>query len=277
MNNESNRMYMEQSHKNNTPTAKFYETVIDALGGQSPAKKDGYHDAIDGFPCIVYYNEGTVDENGKESENILVGSFMFNLDKEAKELGFECDLYDESGNVIGSGKDSCISYEATANVSDTAGCFNKLAEAIENVYKYYIEDSYEEYVTEYGLDKNNFTIEKFKEGIADGTISYMTFEEFVVEYDEIDYIMDDFEARYTFNEDDDEVTYRPMVNFVNWVSDSINAGTFKDEFNTHLDLTYTIAYYLQMQVFTQVDNCGKNSMWDTWDGVKFYPRPYDMD
>ena len=21
----------------------------------------------------------------------------------------------------------------------------------------------------------------------------------------------------------------------------------------------------------------KNSMWDTWDGVKFYPRPYDMD
>ena len=75
--------YMEQSHKNNTPTAKFYETVIDALGGESPAKKDGYHDAIDGFPCVVYYNEG-----GTNGQNILVGSFMFNLDKEAKEL---CD------------------------------------------------------------------------------------------------------------------------------------------------------------------------------------------
>jgi hypothetical protein len=248
---------MEQSHKNNTPTAKFYDTVIDALGGQSPAKKDGYHDAIDGFPCIVYYNEGIVGEDGKPSENVLVGSFMFNLDKEAKELGFECNLYDESGNVIGSGKDSCISYEATANASDTAGCFYKLSESIENVYKYYLEDSYEEYIKEYGLDKNNFTMEKFKEGIDNDTISYMTFEEFVEDYDDIDYIMDDFEARYTFNEDSDEETYRPMVNFVNWVSDSIAAGTFKDEFADHMDLTYTLAYYLQMQVFTQVDNCGK--------------------
>ena len=263
---------MEQSHKNNTPTARFYNQVIDALGGESPAKKDGYHDAIDGFPCIVYYNEGDAD-----SENVLVGSFMFNIDKEGKELGFECDLYDENGEKIGSGKDSCISYEATANASDTAGCFYKLEDSIENVYVYYLEDSYKEYLNNYGLAAEKFTMEQFKAGIADGTISYMTFEEFVADYDEIDYIMDDFEARYSFNEDDDKATYRPMVDLVNWVSDSIEAGTFKEDFEAHLDLTYTLAYYLQMQVFTQVDNCGKNSMWDTWDGVKFYPRPYDMD
>ena len=242
--------YMEQSHKNNTPTARFYNQVIDALGGESPAKKDGFHDAIDGFPCIVYYNEG-------EGENVLVGSFMFNIDKEGKELGFECDLYDEYGEVIGNGKDSCLSFEATANASDTAGCFYKLEESIENVYKYYIEDSYKEYLLEYGLSADTFTIEQFKLGIADGTISYLTFEEFKEEYDEIDYIKDDFEARYTFNEDDDEVTYRPMVNLVNWVSDSIKDGTFKKDFDKHFDLTYMLAYYLQMQVFTQVDNCGK--------------------
>ena len=250
MNNESNRMYMEQSHKNNTPTARFYNQVIDALGGESPAKKDGFHDAIDGFPCIVYYNEG-------EGENVLVGSFMFNIDKEGKELGFECDLYDEYGEVVGNGKNSCLSFEATANASDTAGCFYKLEESIENVYNYYIEDSYKEYLLEYGLSADTFTIEQFKLGIADGTISYLTFEEFKEEYDEIDYIMDDFEARYSFNEDDDEVTYRPMVNLVNWVSDSIKDGTFKKDFNKHFDLTYMLAYYLQMQVFTQVDNCGK--------------------
>ena len=264
--------YMEQSHKNNTPTARFYNQVIDELGGMSPAKRDGYHDAIDGFPCIVYYNEGDAD-----SENVLVGSFMFNIDKEGKELGFECDLYDNAGNVIGNGKKSCISYEATANASDTAGCFYKLEESIENVYKYYVEDSYKEYIETYGLDSTKFTIEHFKAGIEDGSISYMTFDEFVADYDEIDYIMDDFEARYSFNEDDDNATYRPMVDLVNWVSNSIEAGTFKDDFEAHLDLTYTMAYYLQMQVFTQVDNCGKNSMWDTWDGIKFYPRPYDMD
>jgi len=30
-----------------------------------------------------------------------------------------------------------------------------------------------------------------------------------------------------------------------------------------------------MIVFAQVDNAGKNCMWDTWDGIKWYPRPYD--
>jgi hypothetical protein len=32
-----------------------------------------------------------------------------------------------------------------------------------------------------------------------------------------------------------------------------------------------------MIVFTQVDNAGKNAMFDTWGDNAFYPRPYDMD
>jgi hypothetical protein len=88
--------YMEQSHMNNTPTARFYDKVIEALGGESPARKDGYRDSIDGFPCIVYYND-----DPDNSENILVGSFMFNIDKAGAELGFECDLYNyEKKNAL---------------------------------------------------------------------------------------------------------------------------------------------------------------------------------
>ena len=45
--------YMEGSHLNNTPTADFYNHLIDILGGNSPAKANGYKDAIDGFPVIV--------------------------------------------------------------------------------------------------------------------------------------------------------------------------------------------------------------------------------
>ena len=263
--------YMEHSHKNNTPTARFFNQIVDRLGGESPARKDGYHDAIDGFPCIVYYNDGT-------EENTLVGSFMFNVDKSGKELGFECDLYDESGNVVGSGKDSCVSYEGTANASDTAGCFFKLEESINNVYQYYIENEYKEYLKESGLTSDRYSIDDFRRDIYDGLHEHvMSFDEFVADYDETDYIMADFEARYSFNEDDEKATYKPMIDLVNWVSDSIKAGTFKKDFEAHLDLKYMLAYYLQMMVFTQVDNCGKNCMWDTWDGVKFYPRPYDMD
>jgi hypothetical protein len=262
--------YMEQSHMNNTPTAVFYDKVIEFLGGESPARKEDFRDSIDGFPCILYYDDG-------DGIDVLVGSFMFNIDKAGAELGFECDLYDEDGEVIGNGKDSCVSYEGTANASDTAGCFFKLDESIQSVYRYYVEDSYKEYLAEKGLTEDKFTIDQFRAGIQDGSIDYMTYDEFIVDYDEIDYVMADFEARYSFNEDDNEATYKPMLDLINWVSDSIKAGTFKEDFETHFDLNYMLAYYLQMQVFAQVDNCGKNCMWDTWDGVKFYPRPYDMD
>ena len=242
--------YMEQSHMNNTPTARFFDQIITHIGGESPARKEDYRDSIDGFPCIVYYNDG--------EDNVLVGSFMFNIDKSGAELGFECDLYDEDGNVIGNGKDSCVSYEGTANASDTAGCFFKLEESIENVYKYYLEDSYAEYLLNNGLSADRFTLEQFTTGVKDGTITdYLTFDKFKEDYDETDYIMADFEARYSFNEDDDAATYKPMIDLVNWVSDSIKAGTFKKDFEVHLDLNYMLAYYMQMQMFTQVDNCGK--------------------
>ena len=120
-----------------------------------------------------------------------------------------------------------------------------------------MQDSYEEYLTERGLKKEQFSIDQFKAGIQDGSIDYMTYNEFVADYDEIDYIMADFEARYSFNEDDDEATYKPMLDLVNWVSSSIKAGTFKKDFEAHFDLKYMLAYFLQMQVFAQVDNCGK--------------------
>ena len=255
---------------NNTPTAVFYDQVIEYLGGESPARKEDYRDSIDGFPCILYYDDG-------DGKNVLVGSFMFNIDKAGKELGFECDLYDEHGEVIGNGKNSCVSYEGTANASDTAGCFYKLEESIESVYRYYVEDEYKKYLEEKGLTEDKYTIDQFKQGIANGDIDCMNFVEFSASYDGIDYIMSDFEARYSFNEDDDEATYKPMLDLVNWVSDSLKAGTFKKDFETHFDLKYMLAYFLQMQMFAQVDNCGKNCMWDTWDGIKFYPRPYDMD
>lgn len=52
---------------------------------------------------------------------------------------------------------------------------------------------------------------------------------------------------------------------------------FKQDFGKYFSLEYCIAYYLQMMVFAQVDNAGKNAMYDTWGDGKLYPRPYDMD
>lgn len=260
--------YMEGSHMNNTPTAVFYDQVIEGLKGESPARKDGYRDSIDGFPIIVYYCDS------EDEEPTLAGSYMFNIDKKGKMLGFDCDIKDANGDIIGNGENSCISYEGAANASDTSGCFFKLEESIGNVYSYYVQTWYEEYKT--ANSGSNTTLEEFVGMINRNEVDYDTFEEFKQNYDEIDYVMDDWEARYSAY-DTDIATYTPMLNLINWVSDSTKNGTFKKDFSKHFDLTYCLAYFLQMMVFAQVDNCGKNMMMDTWDGQIFYPRPYDMD
>jgi len=37
-------------------------------------------------------------------------------------------------------------------------------------------------------------------------------------------------------------------------------------------------YFIQLMVFGQTDNLGKNAMFDTWgDTGIWYPRPYDLD
>lgn len=51
----------------------------------------------------------------------------------------------------------------------------------------------------------------------------------------------------------------------------------KAKFESLFSLDYCLTYYLQMLVFTQIDNSGKNAMYDCWNNGKFYPRPYDMD
>lgn len=270
--------YMEHSHRNNTPTAVFYDQVLDCLGAASPSRKQHLRDSIDGFPFILYYND-----DSESDDDIFLGSYMWNLDKSSSMLGFEVDLYDDSGKLIGNGAESCFSYEGSANASDTAGCFYKLEESINNVYKYYVEDSYQEYLANNNKTEQEVSLDTFKAMIAKGTVNYKTYEQFKADYNETDYVMNDFELRYSWMDENDypdktdEAEFAPILGLVNWVSDSVKNGTFKKEFEKHLDLKYMLAYYMQMQIFAQVDNCGKNSMWDTWDGIKFYPRPYDMD
>lgn len=119
--------FMEQSHRNNTPTACYYQdSVLDAViatqnGNSIPNEKYSharritanvaladssivevrpYRDSIDGFACIVYYNDNNSDgsdaniiANGtnytQTNLDIYAGSYMFNVDKEGTQLGFE--------------------------------------------------------------------------------------------------------------------------------------------------------------------------------------------
>lgn len=284
--------YMEGSHLNNTPTANYYQMVMAQIGAESPAAKNGYLDAVDGFPVLVYFT----DDPDDSTKLTYTGSYMFNIDKSGNSLGFGAEVVDSDGNKftdhLGNEIDNkCQSFEGVANSTDTAGCFYRLEDSIDNVYRYYVEDCYQKaynaYLTAHNLTDKEFTFDQFKETSAYDEVEVQSYEDFVATYDELDYIATDFEPRYDYTEyedlddpteEDKERCYGPIRDLVNWVSDTSKDLTrFKAEFKEHLNLNYCIGYYLQMIVFGQVDNAGKNSMWDTWDGKIWYPRPYDMD
>ena len=100
--------YMDSSHRNNTGLAnvipKLYKTQIPP---QKYVKE--CRTTIDGFPCLLYEND------------VLIGTFMFNLDKSAN-TNFGFNLKDEEGNLI---FPECKSYEVTANSDTSAGAFCK--------------------------------------------------------------------------------------------------------------------------------------------------------
>lgn len=118
---------------------------------------------------------------------------------------------------------------------------------------------------------------------------------------EVDYIAKTLEPRFTFAEDikeedladagynTNDLSYTVMKDAIDWAyscfvmlngdetSQALGKKKFRDEFTRYFSFEYCLTYFLQMMLFTQVDNAGKNAMFDTWGNGKLYPRPYDMD
>lgn len=317
--------YMEAAHLNNTPTASYYDHIIDTLHEEgiidydnlSPAKQETitskgtddpkyYYDAVKGFPCIVYYYETEEDYNN--SNGTYVGSYMFNLDKSAKSLGFEvakeCQSFEGTSNTDGQAAGTFCKYETWRNLQ-YANYVNKAYNAFkianpdikytlyEFIYNY--EDKNIQYSSNGYIDSNfkDYGFLKNKTLALDGNDTSDTnrLDNYQSEYA---YMANDFEARYDY-EDREEgeegfwgTAYdssdggKGLLRMLTWVSDkSEKAGTsndeFKAEFNNYFNYYYCALYLLQTIFMGQVDNLGKNAMWDSWDGNIWYPRPYDLD
>lgn len=205
---------------------------------------------------------------------------------------------------------ACQSFEGVANGSDTAGCFYSYEdwktshwnEYCTMAYSYYLEElpsgstplEFAEFVQYYSEDHpdTKYRAGEEKEGFFnDGGYLYKKTPFIETEHkfeDEYAYLASDFEARYDWDdlEEGKEEFWGNstwgLKRMIDWVSsNSASAGTgndtFKAQFNQYFNFSYCAIYYLQMIVFGQVDNAGKNSMWDTWDGLHWMPRPYDLD
>lgn len=312
--------YMDASHLNNTPSATYYDHIIDTLyynkkiftdsSKLSPAKQvaltaeeEGkkYYDAIKGFPCIVYCYETEQDYNN--NMGTYMGSYMFNLDKSAKSLGFEAS-------------DKCQSFEGTSNKDGlSAGTFCSYSKWKDSIYEDYLQEAYNlhikenpEYTNSIQEFKNDFLGRQYSsEGISNKDIidgGILLEKDLVLNgngissgYDiygnEYDYTASDFEARYDYRDREsgerdfwganvDDVNPQGLLRMLTWVSKhSEYAGTqndsFKQDFETYFSKEYTLLYLIQTIFWGMIDNLGKNAMWDTWDGLKWFPRPYDMD
>lgn len=381
--------YMEQSHRNNTPTACYYEdTVLDSVINilhpgepledyySEPKRKSDskYRDAINGFPCLVYYYDNPAGSENINSANLvksnfsnftLAGTFMFNIDKEGIQLGFELD--NDRGERY-----TCVSYEGSTNSDYGAAAFMSFSR-----YNDVRKEQYNTSITDYSwkttLDENQATTLNYIDQYIkvndkylnvevrdakpyavlntspstkwtiddDGCIrtsddgksyslalsvnnfndaqAYETDQEDLIYFKLInsklqtnpetgsnyyftainggtsdltyysnrdEYIEATLEPRFSSideeakDSDNHLLMYKKISDTIDWV-DNATDDEFKAEFNDYFSYEYCMTYFLQMMAFTQVDNAGKNAMFDYWALGDYesplYPRPYDMD
>jgi hypothetical protein len=244
--------YMEQSHRNNTPTAKYYnEKVIDAVVQNdvtklSPARQETppagvgtahFQDAIDGFPCLVFYNDNldlADDLTARTSYTInspgenYAGSFMFNIDKSGKGLGFEL------------ANKHCLSYEGGHNEEISAATFYP--------YSYFKEHG--------GASKDTINSEwDYYKKTAEPRYNY---------YEEV--WPEDGPEYDVAQEENGRLAFAPLIRAINWLAEltAIDPSTdvnyeagedpaeekrqaierFKRELPNYFSYDYCLAYYL---------------------------------
>ena len=84
----------------------------------------------------------------------------------------------------------------------------------------------------------------------------------------------DFESLNPETVTDDEKS--AVGDLVTWVATSTDEN-FKADFEKHLDLKTTIDYFILGNLLASVDSFGKNQIFLTWDGQKWFMQAYDLD
>lgn len=308
--------YMESSHMNNTGIARYindniYENVSenDELRLTPSQELDNsYRIIIDGFPSVLYiiddknsansvfelinngnYNDSDIINIKSMNTCKLMGTYMYNLDKEANEnYGFLHE--DDSGNIT---FPYLQSLEITANDDMSSGAFNKYTgtniDADGNLYKSEQDFYSTSFEARYVYDELDV--------IDESLVSSATFVEGdkEVEYDMVQIVEGEFvipgvgvyamsngtintsndlndgsynrtgtlTGKYRKSYNEDFICYNGIAQCINFIN--ANSGnSFKNLANKFLDLRYCIDYYILTMTFGMVDNLGKNLMINSW-------------
>lgn len=237
---------------------------------------------VDTYPCISY--EGATNDNYSaaafvpfEYQRTLLLQNLFNTAEvsEGKKV-FYLRVWDEEKSQYK------LSDDGSEFLSDTTAPV--LFETFEDFYNQV-------------LAKDNITPSASNRHFY-GVLSKAEHDEAYGE-NEYDYLKATLEPRFAFADEEGlsdkttefkEATYTVIKDAIDWVYESVNQietstgadhttaiENFRQNFKNYFSFEYCLAYYLQLLTFTQVDNAGKNAMFDTWGDGRLYPRPYDMD
>lgn len=308
--------YMESSHMNNTGIARYindniYENVSDTDELRlTPSQEldDSYRIVIDGFPSVLYiiddktaaesaftlinsgnYTDSDITNIKSSSGCKLMGTYMYNLDKEANEnYGFLHE--DDDGNVV---FPYLQSLEITANDDLSSGAFNKYTgtnvDADGNLYK----SEQDFYATSFEARCVYDELETIDESLVATAIFIEDNEE--EEYDIVQIVDGEYvipgvgvypmvngtintsinlnDGSYNINGtltgnyrkayNEDFICYNGIAQCINFIN--ANSGnSFKNLASKFLDLRYCIDYYILTMTFGMVDNLGKNLMINSW-------------
>lgn len=278
--------FMDSSHLNNTPTCNYYNILIKSLINAnviegSPSARNGMLDAIMGFPIVM-----EISDTANSFDDIFtnIGSFMLNIDKTGNSLGFEVE---ENNETL-----SCISFEGTSNDNDSgaAGRFDipiglDLKDYTNNVGEINESEIRDDWTVAKAAISAKKTLDDYWE--VNGTnvlVRNLPYVKWCL------FLSDGLEYRYP-----DADIYKLKNNLLNkvmnvdhfialykmwwWVynSDTLSASAYREQFEQHFDLYYCMIYFINLMIYAQTDNLGKNAMFDCWDGEHWYPRPYDLD
>lgn len=282
--------FMDSSHLNNTPTCVFYNDLIQDLIEDdvhfpqfdgSPSAAEGDLDAIKGFPIVL-----EISDNAQSMSDLFVniGSFMLNIDKTGDSLGFEVD------------GQSCLSFEGTSNDNEHGAAGRFIIPDGLTLKNYLNPDgTVNEAAIEYDYNQINDAIEASLDGkistqaiVGGDTVEnhpYVKWSKFLSDGLEYRYpdgdiykesgSSSDLYVEQVMDVDDFKKLYKMWI----WVnnSDQLTDTEYRSQFENHFDLYYCMLYFIQVMIFGQTDNLGKNAMFDCWDGTHWYPRPYDLD
>ena len=283
---------MDSAHLNNTPTCVYFNSLVDTLSSHSGDEFDfhrfdlTHRDAIVGCPILIEIDANEKMNIGKdvETENIQYnsyGTFMFNTGKSAKDMG----LGDDNNKVF--------SLEGQSNeeseITGAPGLFTLPTSDDESSVA--IVTAFNKLSLTYDNTNDTKTVTVNDSGLTSAEKSLV-----------MEYLINDgaFESRSTIDDDDLVDTENhwndyalPVLRmwlFINQTSTDYyrlpgessdvapTHNLFKDYFDVVFDKNYAIIYYINLLLFGQADNLGKNMMLDCKFGEDiWYIRPYDLD